>query len=388
MHDSLSRLLPAVANFATPQFELGGDLRNLMAVQRIEALEAVVFYSSRILEALTAEAVRRLGQTPSANVFANLEMLWYWNRFGVATHSWAHALRRLGNQARHIGGRVGPMDAALAAAFAEGWLGWFFGAFSHGDRLPQLTVDGTSIVEGARADLLDWMRSLDQSVTPLASPTEVLTAVMPAVTAELLLSRKQDAAAGELLQKAITAFPNDLRLGQLLGLSYSRRQELIRALEILEPLRERNPDDEETTGILAGVYKRHWLADESHAHALRQAHRLYQSGWKRSARSNTYLGINAAATALWLGDRKSAQETAREVEQVLTKRAQSLPADLRDTQESFDYWDRVTLAEARLIQGDAAEAEKLYEAAFERHPELTGDIEVTRRQRERTVSCL
>lgn len=381
-NDALSRLVPDVLNFATPQFELKSDLQNLVVVQRVAANEAVVFYSSRILEALTAEAIRRLGQTPSVNVFSNLEMLWYWNRFGVATRSWAHALRRLGNTVRHLSGRIGPSDAALAAAFAEGWIVWFFGEFSHGNQLPKLTVDQRPIIDGVLDDLLVWMQQLEKATALPPAPMAAPTAVVPAVTAELLISRGEFDAAFELLQTSLASFRDDLRLLQLQGLCWSRKGELDRAIQSLEPVRQRQPADEETLGILAGAYKRRWLKDEANKPDLELAYQTYRTGWKGSAKGNTYLGINTAATALWLGNQKLATETAAEVENVLKKRIQSLPAELRDSQESYDFWDRITLAESRLIQGDADSADRIYEAAFAKHAELLGDIAVSRKQRE------
>src|SRR5438067_2269391 len=171
----LSRLQPKVLAFVTPSFELRNDLERLLDVREAGASEAVIFYASRILEALTAESMRRLGQSPSANVFANLEALEHWNRFGVGTRSWAHALRRLGNTVRHLWGHVGAADASLAAVFAEGWLAWFFCEFSHGCRLDHLTGDRGPIGLSGRDELVVWMRSLDSvgDTPPCDLPTPV-----------------------------------------------------------------------------------------------------------------------------------------------------------------------------------------------------------------------
>src|SRR5262245_1035701 len=115
--DSVSALLPKVRDFATPQFSLRDDLAHLNVVSRSDAPESVIFYSGRILEALTHAALRRLGQEPSPNVFSNLQTLEHFNRMTAANRYWSHSLRRLGNLVRHIDGRVGPNEATLAALF-------------------------------------------------------------------------------------------------------------------------------------------------------------------------------------------------------------------------------------------------------------------------------
>jgi hypothetical protein len=95
------------------------------------------------------------------------------------------------------------------------------------------------------------------------------------------------------------------------------------------------------------------------------------------------LGINAATTALWLGRRKVSARLAREVEDLLRRRAAGLPPDL-----SFNFWDHVTLAEAQLLLGDVRAAQQTYQGAFARHPEQGHNIEVARRQRDEVLRTL
>ena len=58
----LSRLMPEVLTFATPSFELRNDLERLLDVREAGANEAVIFYASRILEALAERVERRAGR--------------------------------------------------------------------------------------------------------------------------------------------------------------------------------------------------------------------------------------------------------------------------------------------------------------------------------------
>ncbi len=95
-----------------------------------------------------------------------------------------------------------------------------------------------------------------------------------------------------------------------MGLYFSRSGNLQEALKRLEPLYARYMDDGEMAGVTAGVYKRLWRSDKTDGKRLEQSHRAYRHGWDVSRQSNAYLGVNAAATALWLGRPEDAREIA------------------------------------------------------------------------------
>jgi tetratricopeptide (TPR) repeat protein len=399
-HGPLTRLAPEVLDYAAPSFTLRDDLVRLDAVHRAGAPEAVILYCARILDALAGDALRRVGQTPSPSVFSNLQVLEHFNRLGTATSRWAHALRRLGNSVRHIHGRVGPSDVALSLLFVEGWVEWFFCRFSHGYRLPSLTRENGPLRLSGDEELHDFIRSVEElhSLGPNspagrqqdveAHPAFRHTAVLPAALAEVLLARKEDEEALRVLQAGLAPFPEDLRLRQLIGLYWSRAGRLDEALRWLEPLIAEFPEDDETTGITAGVWKRRWQADRTNVADLEKSQRAYRDAWRRSARKNTYVGINSATTALWLGRTDDSRRLAREVAEVLTRRAAALSGDLSDPQHAFHYWDQVTLAEAQLLLGDWPAAQQTYDDAFARHAERRGDIEVSRRQRDEILKSM
>ena len=148
--DVLSRLAPEVRDYALPHFVLGDDLRSLIEVGRAAAWEAVVLYAARILEVLTAEALVAVELPANPNSFHNLDLLEQYNLMPTTTRYWAHALRRLGNDVRHIDRRITGDDAELAIGFVERVLHWFFCGFAHGQRLPSLTKDGSGSTWVAR----------------------------------------------------------------------------------------------------------------------------------------------------------------------------------------------------------------------------------------------
>jgi hypothetical protein len=143
---------------------------------------------------------------------------------------------------------------------------------------------------------------------------------------------------------------------------------------LLEPEeRNRSTIDEETCGILAGVYKRLWKKSHN-ADWLRQCQLCYQKGWQRSSEMNGYLGINAAYTALNLEQESVARLLAAEVGRMLEKRLQdfvTLGSGL-----ALNYWDQVTLAEALLYE-DPKRAAALYREAFAVFPEQKRNINVS-----------
>jgi tetratricopeptide (TPR) repeat protein len=388
--DGCPALPPEIAGYATEHFVLAEELDRLSRVQRIGAVEAEIFYASRLLEVLAAEALRVLPEPVTPNVFANLEVLQQLGLLPAATGQWAHALRRTGNAVRHVWRRVGRGDAEVATLFAERWLVWFFREFAHGPRLPGLAPDALCLHPAGDASR-GLLRALEEGrcrPDDMLRPGPALAApALPAVAAEILLGRKDLDGAHAVLTAALAAFPDDLRLNQLLGLYWSRTGDLERARALLEPLHQKYRDDDETTGIVAGVYKRLWLADRSRHEWLQRSHKAYAQGWKRSRHSNAYLGINAATTALWLGRDAAAGDSARAVRGLLNRRAELL-ARGRGSGQVLGYWDQVTLAEALVLLRDLPAARAAYRAALERPGSDQGNVDVTRSQLEHLLQTL
>lgn len=390
---SLQRLTSEVASYDSGRFLLSADLEGLSNVRKTAAPEAVIFYCARILEALAADALRRIKLEPTPNVFANLDALQQYNLIHIPTLYWAHALRRSGNTVRHIHRRLHPNEPELALLFTERWLQWFFQEYRHGMKLKCLTCDGQPLGLSGQVRLRSLLAALEELDHHLAdllpgsgdSPDEELLWVpaLPAVLAEMLLERGKNAEALAVLEKARKKFPEDLRLNQLLCLYYSRTCAFDKA-DGLEPFFKRYQDDDETAGITAGVAKRRWLKDRSSTNWLEKSQRAYRQGWKQSKKSCAYLGINAATTALWLSHPEEAQQLAGEVRDLLCKRAALLcDKEQSDPNVRLNYWDQVTLAEAELLMGNMDEARQIYNKAFAMYDqEQTANTAVTRQQLE------
>jgi hypothetical protein len=395
--NAISRLARKAADFSTEHFALRDELERLQKVDEVGATEATVFYAARILEVLAADALRRVGLKPDDNVFANLVVLETFNLLPVATRSWSHALRRLGNQARHIQARIEPDDGVIARLFVERYLHWFFCVFRHGLRLPKLTGDDGPLLVDPSEALVGLLNAVEVwAFDPSApAPRDWLddehvyhgTGVLPSLIAEISIERGDTATAGRALDGGLKRFPHNVRLCQLKGLALKRSGRLDDAREWLEPLHHRYRNDEETSGILGGVFKALWLRDR-HRHQLERCHALYQHGWKRSDLKNAYLGINAAATSLWLARTDDSRDTAEVVRQFLESRRRDYLAHTGEHDFTFDFWDEVTLAEAELLSGNPSAARRRYNDAFARHSEKSGSIGVCREQLAQNLSVL
>ena len=387
----VDRLAPQVAEYQAEGYALSADLTHLQGVRRIGATEATIFYSARILEVLSAAAVKMAGLTPSASAFANLETLVQFNLVPATTLYWANGLRRLGNDVRHILRRHEPADADLAALFAERWIEWFFCQFRLGPKLPSICRDSNPLLAIGDPRLAALLKAIDaEDFDPSAwlaksegEPPYMIAATIAAVIADLLLDRGETDQAFAVLEPALARFSDDLRLQQLNVLAWKRRCDLKKAVENAAPLLARSRDDDETAGIVAGVYKQVYLEGGRDAEMLLKSHRAYLGGWEGSKSSNAYLGINAAATALWLGKCPESRRLAGEVRQLLLHRVAAIAKAADQQMLAASYWDEVTLAEAELLLGELSAAKARYQAAFARRAKFKGNIKVATDQAQR-----
>jgi len=396
---SLARLAPAIAGYATARFRLADDLVRLERVRSVEAPEAAVLYSARVLEALAADALAAIDLPPSASLFSNLGTLESLNLIPAATSNWAHALRRMGNLVRHIHSRVETEDAELGGLFLERWLEWFFGGFRYGHRLTALTVDGIPFGLSNDANSRELMHLLEADGADLAAAIQRMdpnfggklptSPTLPAVLVELLLNRGDHAAAEGLLVATLELFPDDLRLRQLQGLYLSRTGRLSEALDWLEPLHRQYRDDEETAGITAGVYKRAWFKDPARLDWLESSHRAYRQAWGKSKHSNSYVGINAATTSLWLGRPDESRKTAQVVRESLLSQSAALSKFSSDQDLAFNFWQQMTFVEADLLLGDLTAARDRFRRIEERNGDRQrSSIEVARKQFDAIVRAM
>jgi hypothetical protein len=394
---------PAVTSFrsADPEYRLRDDLERLDGVCG-QAPEAVVLYAHRVLRGLVRVLLHRV-HAPGRDDRANLELLWRYFNLPLALKRWLERLCDLGSDAARPDRPLAAPDAEVALLILFRWLHWFFCEQAWGPFLNRLTVhnqplDGllpgelTALVQRlSTADVTDeaFLASLH-----LDDPDSLalLTPVLPAVLAEQLLARDRPEQAETVIARARERFGRDLRLRQLEALCASRRSDraggdalLHRARHLLEGIEPTgSPADQETLGILAGVYKRLWQQAPAQRDWLRRCHDTYRAGWVQSQQANAYLGVNAASTALWLGQ-DLARQLAEQVCQTLDERLHWLNRSAEGGPGPMTYWDQVTLAEARLLLGDEQGAGELYRAAFARFESQTADVAVACAQARRIL---
>jgi class 3 adenylate cyclase/tetratricopeptide (TPR) repeat protein len=209
--------------------------------------------------------------------------------------------------------------------------------------------------------------------------------------AEQILALGEPLVAYDVVTEGLGYWPPDVRLRQLQGLALARSGATERANHILLQLSHEGQTDGETLGLLARTYKD--LSALATDPAVRTAHlgaagQLYRQGYELAVgrgevEEASYTGINAATTALLLGEREVAQHLAREV------RALGLQALERLIGQGGDpYWVQATLGEAALILGAYAEAEDWYGRAAEVGRGRFGHLHSTRRQARLLLECL
>jgi hypothetical protein len=361
--------LPATPDLRVGPFSLRGDLRRLLEVHALGAHEATALYAGRILEALSAVAVEVLHVAPGA-VFANLTVL---EQTGFLPRPWAdlaHALRRTGNDARHLRRELGAGDGDLSLALVDRWMEWFFVRFPRRPSSPGGRPASRLGPESMHARL-EELCGPSAEIRPADDPSPVLAALR----AERLIDAQRFTDADRVLEAAVHRFPEELRLKQLRGLWLSRRGapgDLEAAEALLEPLVSGGRSgDEEFLGILAGVLRRRWRVSRD-PERLERAARLYRAGFRASGGQNAWLGTSAAAGELLLGRTRQAVAQAEEMRALLDRRA--LVA------ETVPVWWRATRAEAGLVAGRLDEAWEGYRDVLGRTDLAAGQLLSTREQ--------
>ena len=403
---ALSRLIdllvPEVLHFRVEKlgFALADDLDRLDRVRAVGAHEAAVLYCTRVLEAMVRSDLSKLDQQPSEDMGTLLTLLVKYRNIPEPLSRWLHDLRKLGNDARHVNGPVSEADADVAFIVLLKWLHWWFCEAIHRPNRPNLTSltvynrPADALLPRKLARLMDDADADGEAVLaqlndPDPSESRVLsTPMVPAAAAASLLARGRLSAAWQILEAARPRFPRDLRLRQLRGLYWSRRgmnersaKYLLKARKVLTsvlPKAAGSTEDEETFGILAGVYKR--LAELDPARGdnwLKRSLETYWTGWQHSRRTNTYLGINTASMALLQG---LMGERVKRVAREIRDRIAGLQEQFRTSgsgDRPLTYWDQVTWAEAELLQGEWQSAGELYRDAFDRFATQKADIAST-----------
>lgn len=339
---------------------LGAELDALARVASLQLPEAVAFYAGRIVEATSNDLIARLGLRVPETTFANLDVLANSGRCDDGWLTCGNVLRRIGNHARHMDRAVHPGEQATILALLQVWLeSWAMLASPESSKPAATAADWSDLtplirrmVSGTPQELAGLFDA-DGNFTPRLTDEPALASFVGErlVDANLPLADGYTANLPRL-------FPKDKRAHQVRALYLSRNARAAEATPLLERLlRWRYGGDRETLGILGGAYKNIWLGSgEKSREFLQRAHAQYVRV-PADGEFGYYLLINAAATALWLGDRAQARAQAYAAEQHLLNYGVD---DALAMASPHAYWLIATLAEVRLLQGKIKPAVRLY----------------------------
>jgi tetratricopeptide (TPR) repeat protein len=404
----LRAFVPEVTKFETKEFVLADDLEWLDRLRDQRAAVAVTLHGARILEVLARAALtlsrltgtRRQGVGTPGMKDALYQLLNY-HQMSTPTYRLLDKLRELGNKARHVTRKLTTADAEQSYAIVLRGLHWYFCEFPDGPKLKCLTVHNQpldDLLPFEVAGLLRLLESADLDRHGFLSTLKLkqrrcpvlMSPVLAAVLVEKLLDGKRTEEAQEVLTALLGRFADDVRARQLQGLLWSRLGQLGDACDYLEKIEATDSAaDEETQGILAGTYKRRAEAEPARrGEWLQASYAKYENGWRQSRETNTYLGINAAALALWLGTPGKTEPAARDIRDLLGARRESLARADGGTPRFLNCWDQLTLAEAHLLLQEWDAARQRYREAVERFPDQPGALEVAREQANKDLAAI
>lgn len=169
-----------------------------------------------------------------------------------------------------------------------------------------------------------------------------------------------------------------VRKNQLFALALAKTlqpENIEKAVGILEELRADGNFDAETGGLLGGRFKQMWYQSGKKAD-LERSHKMYLETFATS--SDPYPGINAAATALWLGDKKESERIASEVLAHVDAKSPG----------SMDHWDLATKAEALTLTGNIGQAREWYQKAAKRCDYAPESINTMRSQAIKNIDSM
>ncbi len=168
--------------------------------------------------------------------------------------------------------------------------------------------------------------------------------------------------AHDVLLEGLKHWPTNVRLRQLQALALARSGATRRANSILIQLHEEGHTDEETLGLLARTHKDLWAQSADMAERSRQLHQAYEVYSEAYTLTGGYwTGINAATTALLLGQKDQATSLARAVRESCLREMDEAQKD--KAASSNRYWLLATLGEAALILSQWTEAKDWYAQA-------------------------
>jgi tetratricopeptide (TPR) repeat protein len=168
--------------------------------------------------------------------------------------------------------------------------------------------------------------------------------------AEGLIAMKKIPEALKVLDSAEKAFPKAVRPKQLRGLALARSGDTLKAQVVLGKLYAAGQIGPETLGILARTWMDRYNQTGDRTFLLKSRD-LYRQAFEAFP-SDYYTGINAASKSLLLGEKETAAQIAKRVQDIVGDKA-----------APGDYWKTATVAEVQLLQGKFDDAAQLYQTA-------------------------
>lgn len=353
---------------------LGEEVQRAWRAAGLKLREAAVFHAARLLEGVFRTASKRLGLgIRTQEIHACIEALAGARRLDEPTRIAAHALRRAGNDVRHVQRSLGGEEHWVALAFARLVVRWYASRFSGGMRLADADLDlPATPYDPLIQRLLHASTERDmRDILPELHAGLKLAPMLANVVIEKAIDLRLWGDAEKLIRVAERLESRNRRTLELKALLQSRRGHPERAIELLGNLKIQ-PFDSELPGILAGAYKRVWLQRGNALH-LHKATDLYMRAWRSS--QAPYVGINAAACQSWSGNAVEARDIARQVIQVVTQQARHWPEDDSDYL-NWDFYSLSTMTEALWLSGDLEGAQEWERHALARGGEQGAPVEV------------
>lgn len=336
---------------------LSEELKKISRFCGAEAPEVIAFYAGRIVEAMTSAALGvfrvSLGE---GGVKDKIDILQKRNLIDAGTASIAHAIRRYGNQVRHLERAVHPSEEETIIGLLQIWIEWF----------DLMVINNkaakTEVAWSLKTKILRQLAypEADETRNYLEMAEHFDTLLAEAALAEFAAERLVDTnspLAERFTKKAMDVFPKSLRSRQIRALYFSRNNNPDGTIQLLSNWQWR--PDRETIGILGGAYKNKWIEFNEPGY-LEKAHQQYSKGVDFFP-TDHYLRINLAATSLWKGMLSEARSHAHKTVQLLAENG--FIVNIGDSCEGLDYWVVATLAEATLLSGKAKRANYLYQQA-------------------------
>jgi len=353
-----------IKNIKIGDSQLAVELEKIAKFRNSAAPEIIAFYAGRIVESMVASAIKSFNlPIVDGKVSTSLDILSKHGKIDEGTLSIAHAIRRYGNQVRHLERSIHPDEEGTIIGMLQLWVEWF------NDSIFAIKSSTTDSSTNNWADQASLLRNLayptNGELDKLIEPIEQREALLKeAALAEFAAERTIDFRskyADEFTEKVISKFPRSIRGRQMRALYFSRNENPDGAINLLTKLlnnQYRQPD-RETFGILGGAFKNKWIKTGS-SDELANAHRYYLQGTINYPK-DYYLRINLAATSLWQGEVNESRSHANSALQSLSELGFIL--NTGDQCDSFDYWIVATIAEANLLAGKTKRAAYLYEQA-------------------------